>query len=125
MFSILNTRFGQGLYKYKKSQKGKALFKIRVYSVIIYYLLKSINIRDEISLDLCKDFDGREEEIKNNLKFLLGNVLKLKLNGIRFIKLERDSNAHTYAYLMRKDKNNKLKTYENISLDEIEKYLKK
>jgi hypothetical protein len=75
-------------------------------------------------LTLCRDFTGREQDIKSNLDYFLGQLLKLEFN-IRFSKLDENSNAHKYAYLMRKDTNNKLTTYVNISIAEIEAFLKK
>jgi hypothetical protein len=75
-------------------------------------------------LTLCRDFTGREQDIKSNLDYFLGQILKIEFN-IRFSKLDEDSNAHKYAYLMRKDTNKKLRTYVSISLSEIEAFLKK
>ena len=67
----LRSRYGQGLYKYKKSDKQNSLFKVRVYSIVIYYLLKSIQDIREVSLVVCRDFDGKENDINANLKYLL------------------------------------------------------
>lgn len=121
--SILSSKYGQGLYKkYKKSQQGKVTFKLRLYSIAIYYIFKSLNIK-EFDLKICKDYDGKENDIKSNLKFLLEDRLNLKINEVIFTKLEKDSNAHIYADLMRKDKNNKLNTYTKIELKDFEKLL--
>ena len=126
LINILSSRYGQGFYKYPKSKNGKALFKVRVYSVVIYYLVKSLKISGDISLNLCRDFYGREEEIKKNLLFFIEKILGLSIRDkIYFRKLEKDSNAHKYAYLMRHDNKNKLDTYITISLEEIEKWIKK
>lgn len=122
---IISSRYGQNIYRYKKSKKGKALLKIRIYSIIIYYLFKSINPSSSIILNICRDFDGREEDIKSNLNYFLVNLLGIQIDKIDFHKLNSNSNAHKYAYLMRKDNKNKLSTYVNISLNNIEKYLKK
>jgi len=122
---IINSRFGQGLYKYNKSQKGKATLKIRIYSIIIYYLFKSVNNLNVISLNVCRDFSGREEDVKNNLHYLLEKVLNLRIERLSFVKLDADSNAHKYAYLMRKDTKNKMSGYVHVSLADIEKFLKK
>lgn len=121
---IINSRHGQGLYRYDKSKSGKSLLKIRVYSIIIYYLLKSLNLKDGVELTLCKDFNGREQNILSNLNYFLGERLGLSV-GINFVKLSKDSNAHRYAYLMRKDTKNKLDAYVKISLEEVEQFLKK
>jgi len=124
LVSMLSSRYGQGLYK--KSQKGKATFKIRIYSVIIYYLFKSIKINEEISLTLCRDFQGRENDIKENLTYLLQEHLGLLLNErMFFTRLDKTSIAHQYAYLMRKDTKNKMKTYVKITIEDIEKWIKK
>ena len=45
LISILSSRYGQNIYRYPKSQKGKAMFKIRLYCIIVSYLVKSINIK--------------------------------------------------------------------------------
>ena len=56
---------------------------------------------------------------------MLGALLKISIESIRFLKLSPESNAHKYAYLMRKDTKNQLKSYVNISLDDIELFLRK
>ncbi len=51
---------------------------------------------------------------------------KLGLNcTFEFTRLGKDSQAHHYSYLMRKDKKNQLKSYVEINLEDIEKWLKK
>jgi len=126
LVSILNARYGQGLYKYPKSKKGKSTFKVRLYCILIYYLFNSLKLRGELSLKICKDFEGRETDIKNNLNYFLGELLNLDVKKrIRFNKLDKDSNAHKYAYLMRKDIKNKMNTYVKITLKDMEKLLKK
>ncbi|OGJ16355.1 hypothetical protein A3K74_02070 [Candidatus Pacearchaeota archaeon RBG_13_33_26] len=122
----LSSRYGQGFYRYKKSQKEKALFKVRVYCIAIYYIFKSIKIKGDLSLNICRDFDGKENDIKENLRFLLDNRLGLRLdNQIIFTKLDKESTANKYAFLMRKDKKNKLSTYIKITLPDFEEFLKK
>lgn len=119
----LCSRYEQGFYRYKKSKKGKADFKIRLYSVVVYYLFKSLKIFEEVSLNLCRDFDRKENDIRENLRTLFRkNALKFK--EIYFVKLNEDSNAHKYAFLMRHDKKNQLPNYINIKLDDFEKWLK-
>ena len=126
LVNILCARYGQGKYKYKKSKKDKSTFKVRLYCIIIYYLFKSLKLNDEIFLTICRDFSGREKEIKETLVFFLEKNLRLKLNdSIYFSKLNPESNAHKYAYLMRLDNKNKMSTYINISIEDIEQWLKK
>ena len=121
----LCSRYGQGIYRYKKSSKGKATFKVRIYCIIVYYLIKSLNLKDNISLALCRDFIGWENEIKDNLKYFAKNLGIDLEDKITFTKLSPESNAHKYAYLMRIDNKNKMSTYVNITVKEIEKWLKK
>lgn len=122
--NILSSKYGQGVYRYPKSKRGKSSLKIRIYCVVIYYLFKSLNLKGDISLNICRDFDGREEDIKSNLKIFLGRNLGLRmLNNYHFVKLSTESNAHKYAYLMRNDTKNKMKTYVKINVKDIEKWL--
>lgn len=121
----LSSRYGQGFYRYSKSKKGKANFKIRLYCIVICYLFKSLKISEEILLNICRDFDGKENDIKENLKALFkNNNLKLSEN-IYFTRLGKDSNAHKYAFLMREDRKNKMDISVNIRLEDFEKWLKK
>ena len=115
------------MYKYTKSRKGKANFKVRLYCIVIYYLFKSLKLRDKISLTICRDFHGRENDIKENLKYFLIKKLNLKLKeeDIKFDRLKESSNAHRYSYLMRKDSKNKMLTYVKIEIKDFEKWLKK
>ena len=59
------------------------------------------------------------------------NIDKIKITGkkldnkIYFTKLDKTSNAHRYAFLMREDKKNKMKTYVKITLEDFEKWLKR
>ncbi len=125
LISILSARFGQGVYKnYQKSHKGKALFKVRLYCIVIYYLIKSIKFKGDLSLTICRDFFGREIDIKENLNYFLSFNLGMKPR-IYFNRLNPESNAHKYAYLMRMDSKNKMDTYENLNLEDIEKWLRK
>ena len=123
MVRDLNARFGQGLYKkYKKSQKGRALFKIRLYCIVVYKLLESVNSQKSCGLNICRDFYGREEDIRNNLNFFLGTKLSLNYS-IVFTRLGKGSDAHQYAYLMRKDRKNQMSNYVDISIHDFEEFL--
>lgn len=125
LIKILRAKHGQGLYRYKNSKQQKSLFKLRLYCITIHYLFKSIKNIDKISLIICRDFDGKANDINFNLKHFLENKLKLSIETSRHERLPKDSNAHKYAYLMRKDNKNKMKTYVKISLQEFEEFLKK
>jgi hypothetical protein len=123
LIKILSAKLGQNLYKYKTSQKQKAIFKVRIYSIIIYYLIKEIDV-NSIHLNICKDFCGHENDIKANLDYFLIDLLGKDVT-YQFTKLSNNSNAHKYSYLMRNDTKNLLKTYIKISLEDIEKFLLK
>jgi hypothetical protein len=121
----LSSRYGQGFYRYKKSKKGKSDFKLRLYCITIFYLFKSINLNKDISLNICRDFQGKENDIKENIKSIFKkNTLKFP-ERIYFVKLLNNSNAHKYAFLMREDRKDKLSTYVDIKLKDFEKWLKK
>jgi len=125
LVKILSSRYGQGFYRYQKSKKGKSLFKLRLYSIIIYHLFKSIKFQKNLSLTICRDFDGQENDIKENLNFFLNQKLGLVFkDNIYFAKLDKNSNAHKYAFLMREDIKNKMNTYVEIKLEDFEKWLK-
>jgi hypothetical protein len=124
IINILSSRYGQKLYRYSTSNSGKVRLKIRIYCVIIYHLFRSIKPRN-INLRLCKDFDGKDQEIRDNLDYFLKDLLKIQIGTYMFEKLDKDSNAHKYAYLMRKDNKNKLGTYVDISAEEIDTFLRK
>ena len=120
----INSRYGEGKYRYQKSQHGKSLLKIRIYCIVIYHLFKKIKFKDQsVNLDICRDFHGHERDISSNLKNFLEGKLGLKLS-IKYLKLPRGSNADKYAYLMRNDTKNLIGNYVEISLKDIEKYLK-
>lgn len=120
----LNSRYGQGFYRYSKSKKGKSDFKIRLYCVVVYYLFISFKISGDVSLNLCRDFAGRDKYIRKSLEYFLKDKLEIELCGIYFAKLSDSSNAHRYAGISRKDRKNKLNIYVNILLEDFEKWLK-
>ncbi|MBU1199875.1 MAG: hypothetical protein KKF46_04050 [Nanoarchaeota archaeon] len=115
--------WNENKYKYDPSKKG--VFKARLYSIVVYYLFKSIPQQKFLSLTICRDFCGHENDINQTLKHLLENVLKTTIGKPRHQKLPNSSNAHWYAYLIRKDNANQLPNHVDISIEEIEKYLKK
>jgi len=125
LINILCSKYGQGFYKYKKSKKGKSTFKVRLYSIVIYLLFKSLKLKKELDLTICRDFTGRENDIKENLKFFLEKKLKLKINNIHFTKLDKNSQAHKYSYLMRHDTKNKMQTYIKLNINNFERWLLK
>ncbi|MBS3140520.1 hypothetical protein J4405_00070 [Candidatus Woesearchaeota archaeon] len=125
LIRVLKSRLGEGKYRYNTSNSGKASFRIRLYCTIIYYLFKALNLnKKEIKLEICRDFYGHEQDINTNLKHFLMEILGLKIE-INYTKFDKNSNADKYAYLMRKDSKNKMDTYVEISLEDIEKFLKK
>lgn len=125
LVKVLCSRYGQGLYRYKKSKHGLASFKVRLYCVTIYYLFRSFNIQEGVSLRICRDFDGRENHIKKMLDDFLREKLKINLSdSIYFEKLSSESFAHKYAGLMRQDIRNQMNNYIKITLEDFERWLK-
>ncbi len=121
----LSSGFKAGKYKYKDSGKNKPVFKIRLYSIIIYYILKSLKLSGNVHLNLCRDFYGKDQDIKDNLKFFLEEKLGLSIGDeFHFDKLDPNSNADKYSFLMRHDHKNEFKNlYVKITLTDIEKWL--
>lgn len=84
----------RGKYKYKHSANKQGIFKVRLYCIIVYYLFKEILTCKEVDLCLCRDFSGRENEIKQNLYYLLEEKGKIKIKSLVYEKLPLDSDAH-------------------------------
>lgn len=122
---IINWKSNKYRYEYNNFDTKRGIFKVRIYSIILYYLFKSIEKPEWISLTICKDFKGRTNEITQNLKYFLEKILRIKMGKPLYQRLANNSHAHNYASMMRKDIKNLLKTYINISLEDIEKFLKK
>ena len=99
-----------GTYRYANSKKGKTNLRVRLYCIIIYKIfceLRKVVVGRKILLEICRDFDGKEEQIKQNLLFFLGK-LELEPEFV-FAKLSKESIADKYAYLLSKDTQNKFK----------------
>jgi hypothetical protein len=122
---IENWKENKYRYNYNEKEKKRGLFKVRIYCIIIYYIFKSLNLEDKISLTICRDFLGRESTITQNLKYLLEDVGKMKMGTPLYQRLPPSSQAHWYARMMSNDSENRLDTYIDISLEDIEKFLKK
>ncbi|MCK5624276.1 hypothetical protein KAI04_00350 [Candidatus Pacearchaeota archaeon] len=112
-------------YPYNSFETKRGTFKVRIYCIIIYYLFKSLNIKEKISLTICRDFSNKERIIDQNLKFLLQEKGRMKIGVPLHQKLPPWSLAHRYAKLMSNDIENRLDTYVNITLEDIEKFLNK
>ena len=122
---VSNWKENKYRYEYNRFETKRGIFKVRIYSIIIYYLFKSIEKPEFLSLTICRDFKGRTNEITQNLKYFLKKILKIKIGTPLFQKLPNSSHAHIYANMMRRDSKNQLKTYVEINLKDIEKFLKK
>ncbi len=122
---ISNWKQNKYRYFYNRYETKRGIFKVRVYSIILYYLFKSIEKPDFLSLTICRDFKGRENEITQNLKYFLEKNLGIKTGKPLFQKLPITSPAHIYASMMRRDSKNLLRTYVDIKLEDIEKFLLK
>jgi hypothetical protein len=90
----------------------------------IFKGLKKGRRLSRINLDICRDFSGKEAQIKQNPNYFLVTRLGLKME-LGFCKLPPGSMANDYAYLIRKDRANKFRQYLlPIKLDEFGAFLK-
>jgi len=119
---ITNWKANKYKYNYDSHETKKGVFKVRIYSIVVYYLFKSAGKIDWLSLTICKDFKGHINEINQTLRFLL-EKLNIKMGNPLHQSLPSTSYAHIYAGMMRRDKKNMLNTYVNITLEDIEKFL--
>jgi len=122
---ITNWKANKYRYEYNDFETKRGIFKVRIYSIILYYLFKSIEKLEWISLTICRDFKGRTNEITQNLKYFLEKILKIKIGKPLYQRLANNSYAHIYAGMMRRDTKNLLRTYVKISFEDIEKFLQK
>jgi len=122
---IANWKANKYRYGYNNFETKRGIFKVRIYSIILYYLFKSIEKPEWISLTICRDFKGRTNEITQNLKYFLERVLGIKIGKPLYQRLANSSHAHIYANMMRRDTKNLLRTYVNIDIKDIEKFLQK
>ena len=122
---VSNWKANKYNYYYDSFETKRGIFKARVYSIVLYYLFKSIDKPDFLSLTICRDFKGRDNEITQNIKYFLGEILGIKIGKPLFQKLSSASNAHIYSNMMRRDSKNLLKTYVEIKLEDLEKFLLK
>lgn len=122
---VTNWKANKYRYEYNNFETKRGIFKVRIYSIILYYLFKDIEKPEWISLTICRDFKGRTNEITQNLKYFLEKILGIKMGKPLYQRLTSNSNAHIYANMMRKDIKNLLKSYVNISLEDIERFLKR
>jgi len=120
IFNWKDKRYGFGC-----SDKERGFFKVKLYCVIIYYLFKSTGFKNRVLLTICRDFHGHTNDINNCLKYFLEKRLEFQIGSPRHQKLPNSSYAHRYAKLMYNDKLNLLPSYVNISLEDIEKVLKR
>jgi hypothetical protein len=122
---ISNWKNNHYRYEYNQFQTKRGILKARIYSITLYYLFRSIERPDFLSLTICRDFKGRNNEIAQSIKYFIETLLNIKMGKPLFQRLSKNSPAHIYANMMRRDSKNLLKTYVDISLEDIEKFLKK
>jgi hypothetical protein len=120
----LQENWKNGEYKYPYLRNKRGFLKVRIYSIILYHIFKELNIKEKVSLTICRDFKGHENDIETNLNFFLREELRLDVGKPLHQRLPPTSKAHWYGYLMLKDSENLLNTYVDISLEDIERYLK-
>jgi hypothetical protein len=124
--SAIHDRLAKGSYKYKRSKRGKSSLKIRIYCVVVIALIKSLRPKGPLTLRLCRDFYGREFDIKTTLEDILGNQSKIALKEIVFVVFPDDNLAHMMAGTCRKDRAGRLKgIYIDFPLESIEQFLRR
>lgn len=108
------------------------MFKIRLYSIVIYFIFKGLikkfkDIKNKkLIIQVCLDFSGHENDIKENLSHFLKSLLGLDIDKFLSIKVPKEENADKYAFLVSRDTKNKFKEIRvNIKLKDFEKFLKK
>jgi len=122
---VSNWKQNKYRYEYNSFETKRGILKVRIYSIILYYLFKSIEKPDFLSLTICRDFKGRNNEIVQSLRYFLEGLLQIKMGKPLFQRLANSSHAHIYASMMRKDIKNQFRTYVDIGLQDIEKFLRK
>ena len=83
---ISDWKDGKFKYIYDTGESKRGRLKARIYCIIVYCLFKSIEKQDFISLTLCRDFKGRENEISQSIKYLLVEQLGFKIGVPQFRK---------------------------------------
>lgn len=125
LIEVIISNWKSKRYGYETSDRGRGFFKVKLYCVILYYLFKSTGFKNRILLTICRDFHGHVNDINNTLRYFLEKRLNFQIGSPRHQKLPDSSHAHRYAKIMYNDKLNILPTYVNISLEDIEKLLKR
>ena len=123
MIHNLKTSWQGGKYNKCPYGPNAGKFKVRIYRVILRYLIKELfkkNEDREIIVNYCRDFPSHENGITQSVRHRIENIHKRNLKRIYCSRLPKGSDAHRYAYLMNKDKYNYLKCYVKISLKNIE-----
>jgi len=119
----LKTNWKNGKYDKCPYGPNSGKFKVRIYRVVLRYLIKELfekNEDKEVTVNYCRDFPSHENGIAQAVKHRVVEVHKRDLIKIYCSRLPKDSDAHRYAYIMNKDKYNYLKCYVKISLKDIE-----
>src|SRR3989344_693415 len=76
---VTNWKANKYRYEYNLYETKRGIFKVRLYSIVLYYLFKSIEKPEWVSLTICKDFKGRTNEITQNLRYFLERILGIKI----------------------------------------------
>ncbi|MBS3088011.1 hypothetical protein J4226_05445 [Candidatus Pacearchaeota archaeon] len=125
LIAEIQNKWSKGFYRYRPTKGQRGLLKVRIYCIIIHYLIKELNENKELDLIVCRDFPSHENNIKQNFYHFIEILQGKKIKSLKFEQLPNNSNAHGYAYLMSKDKYNHLGCYVNIKIEDIEPFLKK
>jgi len=119
----LKKNWEKGEYAKCPYSPNEGKFKVRIYRVVLRYLLKELfkkNKDNEVIVQFCRDFPSHEKGISQSLTHRIVKIHKRNLKKIFCAKLPKSSDAHCYALMMHNDKYNHLTCYTNISLKDIE-----
>lgn len=119
----LKENWKNGKYNKCPYSLNQGKFKVRIYRVVLRYLLKELFKRNkdkDIVVQFCRDFPSHEKGISQSLSHRIINIHKRNLKRIYCFKLPKDSDAHLYAKMMYNDRYNYLTCYAKINLKYIE-----
>jgi hypothetical protein len=116
-------------YSYKKK---KNRFRLRFHTAVVIKLIEKVicdlGSVDEVSLQICNDFDGHFNEIKDMIFKNVSIIIpSLKLENIVQTKFQKPSLIDDAGKLFRNREKEKLKDYNKVSLNlnELIKIVKK
>ena len=125
-------RKGELKIKSKSKKQNKNRFRLRFHTAIIIKLIEkaifNLNSVNEITIQICNDFDGHFHEIRDMVfKNISRMIPLLKIENIVQTKFQKPSLVDNAGKAFRNKDKIKLKEYNSINpnLDELIKIIKK